>query len=145
MPSSGVTAPTSVPSRCWLLGLPEDVERQLLASLTADDCGQLRASSKSVGCQLVSGAYLTDRLDAAIRDKGLSGVLTYQKRCETVLLVLLQWIAAIISVAPTLVQAVVVFVGLGILLMVYMVIVACSSVVIWKPLDFLMRSLRVLP
>jgi len=124
------------------VGLPEDVERQLLASLTADDCGPLRASSKSVGCQLVSEAYLTDRLDAAIRDKGLSGVLTYQKRCETVLLVLLQWITAIISVASTFVQG---LVGVGILSMVYLVILACTGVVIWKPLDCLMQPLRLLP
>ncbi|CEM36329.1 unnamed protein product [Vitrella brassicaformis CCMP3155] len=130
MASSGAGAPTSDPSRCWLVGLPEDVERQLLASLTADDCGPLRASSKIVGCQLISEAYLTDRLDAAIRDKGLSGVLTYQKRCETVLLLLLQWIAAIFGAASTFVQG---LVGLSALIVVYVVILACTIVVIWKP------------
>ncbi|CEL93946.1 unnamed protein product [Vitrella brassicaformis CCMP3155] len=90
---------------CSLVGLPEDVERRLLASLTAYDCVALRASSKSVGCQLVSEVNLTHRLDAAIREKGLSGVLTYQKRCETVLQILLQWMAAIFSAVSTLVRS----------------------------------------
>ncbi|CEM22721.1 unnamed protein product [Vitrella brassicaformis CCMP3155] len=142
MASSGIGAPTSVPGRCWLVGLPEDVERQLLDSLTADDCGPLRASSKSVGSQLVSETYLTDRLDAAIRDKGLSGVLTYHKRCETVLLVLLQWIAAIISVAFTLTQ---VTVGVGILFVVYIVVWAGIFGVIVPPIDFLLQPLDALP
>jgi len=125
-----------------LVGLPEDVERQLLASLTADDCGPLRASSKSVGCQLVSEAYLTDRLDAAIRDKGLSGVLTYQKRCETVLLLLLQWIAAIVNVVSTLVQG---LVGSSALIMGYAFILCGTAAVIWPPIDFLLRPLDALP
>ncbi|CEL93950.1 unnamed protein product [Vitrella brassicaformis CCMP3155] len=123
---------------CSLVGLPEDVERRLLASLTAYDCVALRASSKSVGCQLVSEVNLTHRLDAAIREKGLSGVLTYQKRCETVLQILLQWMAAIFSAVSTLVQ---VAVGFRVFIFIYMSI--HSWAVVLTP--FLVQQLAVFP
>ncbi|CEM29897.1 unnamed protein product [Vitrella brassicaformis CCMP3155] len=130
---------------CWLVGLPEDVERRLLTSLTAYDCVALRASSKSVGCQLVSEVNLTRRLDAAIREKGLGGVLTYQKRCETVLLILLQWMAAIFSVVSTLVQ---VTVGLSVLLFIYTSIrswaVVLTSFLVQQPAVFLDGSVSLL-
>ncbi|CEL98546.1 unnamed protein product [Vitrella brassicaformis CCMP3155] len=122
---SGEGTPPSDANACWLVGLPEDVERQLLASLTAEDCGQFRASSEGVGCQLVNEAYLTHRIDAAIRDKGLTGVFTYQKRCLTVLLLLRQWITSTFNAVSLLVP---IAVGGIVLVVLYTPILLCTLV-----------------
>ena len=125
----------------WLVGLPEDVGRQLLASLTAEDCGQFRASSKSVGCQLVNEAYLTHRIDAAIREKGLTGVFTYQKRCATVLLLLRQWITASFSAVSLFVP---IAVG-GIVLVVLCMPILLSFLVLTRGLVDLLALLTPFP
>ncbi|CEL98545.1 unnamed protein product [Vitrella brassicaformis CCMP3155] len=135
-------APPSGTSACHLVGLPEDVERQTLACLRAHDCVALRASSKSVGCQLISEGYVTHRLDAALREKGLDGVLTYQKRCETVLLILLQWMAAIFSVVSAIAQVVV---GSNVYFFVYGLLLYYTANLIGPPASFLLQPLAVFP
>ncbi|CEM20406.1 unnamed protein product [Vitrella brassicaformis CCMP3155] len=77
--------------------LPDDVGRELKRNFGVTSCGVLRATSKCGGCHLISEGYLTRRLDDAIHNKGLSGVLVYRKPPTTTLAFLLHFATAVCS------------------------------------------------
>ncbi|CEL93458.1 unnamed protein product [Vitrella brassicaformis CCMP3155] len=77
--------------------LPDDVGRELKRHLSVASCGALRATSKCGGCHLISEDYLTRRLDDAIHNKDLSGVLAYKKPPTTSLAFLLHFATAVYS------------------------------------------------
>ncbi|CEM34072.1 unnamed protein product [Vitrella brassicaformis CCMP3155] len=112
-----------------LTGLPGDVTGEVLGWLTADSCGALRATSKTVGCHLISEAYLTARLDTAICNKGLSGVLTYRRRPQTAREYLVQRVTATCSVfLPWLVHLVTILAAVAALIALFRVCVAVPTV-----------------
>jgi len=84
-------------SRSRLSCLPDDIIDDLKRNLCAASCAAIRATSKRLGCHLISEDYLTRRLDDAIHNKKLSGVLTCKKPPTTALAFLLHFATAVYS------------------------------------------------